>query len=579
MTNFLTGIGAAAANTVIGNTLSPRSAGAARGVVTTLSSLSNGTFDTKAAANLGASAAISMLNGVPASDAIGGALSGLGLGTLGGLFGVGGFSGQKPQALHTEYAGSEAQGPSPYTEGNDIVFFLLRADQTAPAPASPSGQAAATAATSQTGDDFLGKALQSPLGQLATGVALSYAVPAATSALSSAIGGSAGQNLAGPLTGVAFTAGLTAIGANTQAAATTAGGTTSSVTNATGSGPDAVSTAQATSAASLYSGNSQNYFQNVTASSFSGSTATFSTASSPELSSAFSGGATSALATPMGTAFPSVASNEDFSVAAGDHAAAYSNTSTNPLVSAIAPLNEDALSIASSDTEATIPKSWYFITAPQDVNWTKDSKVATVDTYGTNTPYVMYGSTSLRKLTLGNVMLEGFSDRKTVEANIVALETCMNMVINADKGFTSPYCWKLYSGGKNYGTFIITGVKVKEAMRDLRGYATRAFVDIELQQVPEYQITSGRDLASKASTGKVTPAAEKQLKASSSEQDKAVNGAKTAGSGGSQGAGGGTGSAAAAAAGGSGGGGGQGGSAPRNLSQDYANRYRAERGR
>lgn len=528
MTNFLTGIGAATANTVIGNTLSPQSAGAARGVVGTLSSLSDGTFDTKAAANLGASAAISMLNGAPASQAIGGALSGLGLGALGGLFGIGGLSGQKPQALHTEYAGSEAQGPSPYTEGNDIVFFLLRADQTAPAPASPSGQAAATAATSQTGDDFLGKALQSPLGQLATGVALSYAVPAATSALSSAIGGSLGQNIAGPLTGVAFTAGLTAIGANTQAAATTAGGTTSSVTNATGSGPDAVSTAQATSAASLYSGNSQSYFQNVTTSSFEGGAAAFSTSTSPEsLNASFTGGATSALSTDLGTAFPSVASNGDFAVAAGDYAAAFSDTSTNPLVSAIAPLNEDALSIASSDTEATIPKSWYFITAPQDVSWSKDSKVATVDTYGTNTPYVMYGSTSLRKLTLGNVMLEGFSDRKTVEANIVALETCMNMVINADKGYTSPYCWKLYSGGKNYGTFIITGVKVKEAMRDLRGYATRAFVDIELQQVPEYQITSGRDLASKAVTGKVTPAAEKQLLASSSEQDKAVSSAKT----------------------------------------------------
>lgn len=525
MTNFLAGVGAATANTVIGNTLPPQSAGAARGVVSTLSSLSNGTFDTKAAANLGASAAISMLNGAPASQAIGGALSGLGLGALGGLFGIGGLSGQKPQALHTEYAGSEAQGPSPYTEGNDIVFFLLRADQTAPTPSSPSGQEAATAATSQTGGGFLGKALQSPLGQLATGVALSYAVPAATSALSSAIGGSFGSSLAGPLTGVAFTAGLNALGGKTQSAATTAGGTVSAITNAVGAGPDVVSIAQ--TSASLYTGVSEKYFQNVTASSFEGATAAFSTPLTPDALNSFAGGATSALSTDLGSAFPAISTNGDLSAIAGDYAAAFTDTSTTPLVSAITPLNEDALSIASSDTEATIPKSWYFITAPQDVGWSKESKVATVDTYGTNTPYVMYGSTSLRKLTLGNVMLEGFSDRKTVEANIVALETCMNMVINADKGFTSPYCWKLYSGGKNYGTFIITSVKVKEAMRDLRGYATRAFVDIELQQVPEYQITSGRDLASKAVTGKVTPAVEKQLLASSSEQDKAVGSART----------------------------------------------------
>jgi len=99
-------------------------------------------------------------------------------------------------------------------------------------------------------------------------------------------------------------------------------------------------------------------------------------------------------------------------------------------------------------------------------------------------------------------MLEGFSDRKTVEANIVALETCMNMVIQ--KGYTAPYCWKVYSGGKSYGTFILTGVKVKEVMRDLRGFATRAFVDLELQQVPDYQVNSGRDLASKATLGGVS---------------------------------------------------------------------------
>jgi len=122
-------------------------------------------------------------------------------------------------------------------------------------------------------------------------------------------------------------------------------------------------------------------------------------------------------------------------------------------------------------------------------------------------PYVLYGSTGLRKLTLGNVMLEGFSDRKTVEANIVALETCMNMVIQS--GYTAPYCWKMYSGGKSYGTFIITGVKVKEVMRDLRGYATRAFVDIELMQVPDYQVNSGRDLAATGIFGRLSSAVQK----------------------------------------------------------------------
>jgi hypothetical protein len=180
-------------------------------------------------------------------------------------------------------------------------------------------------------------------------------------------------------------------------------------------------------------------------------------------------------------------------------------------------LNEDATTIQSKDTAADIPSSWYFITAPQDVNWSKEGKVGTADTYGTNTPYVLYGSTSLRKLTLSNAMLEGFSDRKTVEANIVALETAMNMVIQ--NGYTAPYCWKVYSGGKSYGTFVITGVKLKEVMRDLRGFATRAFVDIELQQVPDYQVNSGRDLASRATLGGLS----KQVQALLNQQNKDAN--------------------------------------------------------
>ena len=179
-------------------------------------------------------------------------------------------------------------------------------------------------------------------------------------------------------------------------------------------------------------------------------------------------------------------------------------------------LNEDATTIQSKDTEADIPKSWYFVTAPQDVSWSKEGKVSTAETYGTNTPYVMYGATGLRKLTLGNVMLEGFSDRKTVEANIVALETCMNMVIQ--RGYTAPYCWKMYSGGKSYGTFIITSVKVKEVMRDLRGYATRAFVDIELLQVPDYQVNSGRDLAATGILGGLSSAVQKLVNTQNSDK-------------------------------------------------------------
>ena len=59
--------------------------------------------------------------------------------------------------------------------------------------------------------------------------------------------------------------------------------------------------------------------------------------------------------------------------------------------------------------------------------------------------------------------------------------------------------------------FLITSIKVKEAMRDMGGHATRAIVDIELQEVPSYQVSDGSDLTSKALTA-VTGAASTQSK-------------------------------------------------------------------
>jgi len=149
----------------------------------------------------------------------------------------------------------------------------------------------------------------------------------------------------------------------------------------------------------------------------------------------------------------------------------------------------------------------------------KTSVTKEVDTYGTNNPYLNYGTTKLRKLTLGNAMVEGFSDSKQVEDNIIQLEACMRMVIEEGTGYAAPYCWKAYAGGKSYGTFIITGVNVKEEMRDMAGKATRAIVDISLQEVAPYQVSSGTDITSTAAVGGFDPAFEKQMASEAATQD------------------------------------------------------------
>lgn len=125
--------------------------------------------------SVGASA-LQSITGVGA--ALGPVLAGFSMG------GPGGLRGTKPVALHTERAGSEAQGDIPYSFSTDIEFFLLRADQSAPSQTvvgeeNPSPQ---VKASTQTGGGFLGKALSSPLGQLATGVAVNAALSGVTKA-------------------------------------------------------------------------------------------------------------------------------------------------------------------------------------------------------------------------------------------------------------------------------------------------------------------------------------------------------------------------------------------------------------
>jgi len=192
-----------------------------------------------------------------------------------------------------------------------------------------------------------------------------------------------------------------------------------------------------------------------------------------------------------------------------------------------------------------IPDEWYFITAPQDVSWNKGSKTSDVQSYATNNPYLHYGTTELRKLSLNGAMVEGFSDGMQVEQNIIDLEACMRIVLDTDDGYAAPFCWEVYAGGKTYGTYVIDGVSVKEQIRDNDGMAARANVDISLREVAPYQVNAGIDITAEAITGDLTPEAQEHLMKKDNEakdQDKKANDAKNNKDGTGSGSGSGSGS-------------------------------------
>jgi hypothetical protein len=151
--------------------------------------------------------------------------------------------------------------------------------------------------------------------------------------------------------------------------------------------------------------------------------------------------------------------------------------------------------------------SWTFITAPEDVSWDIANNAQRVDIFGTNNPPVVAGSRGMRDLTLGNALVEGFQRNLAIEGKVAALEQLMNYNLNSSDGYVSVPVYQVWASEKSYGGpdayYIIKDIKVKETMRDLKGNATRAYVDISLMQVPKYQVGTGRDQASQVTAGGV----------------------------------------------------------------------------
>lgn len=142
--------------------------------------------------------------------------------------------------------------------------------------------------------------------------------------------------------------------------------------------------------------------------------------------------------------------------------------------------------------------TWTFICTPEEISWTTANAVNRVDIFGTNNPPAVSGTKGLREFSLNNALVEGFTRNKQVEAKVSALEDLLKYKSSLAGGFVNVPVYQVWANQKGYGQqayFLIKSVQVKETMRDLTGYSTRAFVDISFVEVPAYQVDSGIDQA------------------------------------------------------------------------------------
>ena len=145
--------------------------------------------------------------------------------------------------------------------------------------------------------------------------------------------------------------------------------------------------------------------------------------------------------------------------------------------------------------------AWTFITAPADISWSTNNSATRVDMFGTNNPPVVSGTKGMRDLRLGNALVEGFGRNVSVQGKISALENLLNYRLNPTAGFVNVPVYQVKASERIYGEggyFVFKSLTVKETMRDLKGDSTRAYVDIEMMQVPKFQVDDGIDQASTA---------------------------------------------------------------------------------
>ena len=165
---------------------------------------------------------------------------------------------------------------------------------------------------------------------------------------------------------------------------------------------------------------------------------------------------------------------------------------------------------------------WTFICTPDDISWNITNASNRVEIFGTNNPPVTAGTKGMRDLSLNNSLVEGFTRKVTVEAKIASLENLLLYSLNSSDGFVSVPVYEVWANSKSYGGssgsagyFIFKDIKVNEKLRDLKGDTTRATVDVSFTQVPAYQVNTGRDSASKTTSGGNSKLAQSQTQANS----------------------------------------------------------------
>ena len=171
---------------------------------------------------------------------------------------------------------------------------------------------------------------------------------------------------------------------------------------------------------------------------------------------------------------------------------------------------------------------WTFICAPEDISWNISNASNRVEIFGTNNPPVTAGTKGMRDLSLNNSLVEGFVRKVTVEAKIASLEKLLLYSLNSSDGFVSVPVYEVWANSKSYGGssgsagyFIFKDIRVNEKLRDLKGNTTRATVDVSFTQVPAYQVNTGRDSASKTTSGGVSKLKQNQTQANSKEAQNA----------------------------------------------------------